>query len=137
VWWRNLGLVHGNNHRQDTNGPTGDESTSNEHTDVDRGSLEGTSDNGNDRTDLDSPLSTVFVGGPTCHESSEEGPGGEQGDNSTDDRGSGSVEVVVEVNIRSGNNGTDDTRVVSEEERSESAEDVSDGLRSCDIHTRR
>jgi len=39
VWWRDLGLVHWDDHGQDTNGPTGNESTSNEHTDVDSGSL--------------------------------------------------------------------------------------------------
>jgi hypothetical protein len=99
VWWRNLGLVHGNNHRQDSNGPTGDESTGNEHTDVNGSSLEGTSDNGNDGTDLDSPLSTVFVGGPTSHEGTEEGASGEQGDDGTDDRGAGRVEVIMEVHI--------------------------------------
>ena len=99
MWWRDLGLVHGDNHRQDTNRPTGDESTSNEHTDVDGGSLEGTSDNSNDGTDLDSPLSTVFVGGPTSHEGTEEGAGGEEGDDSSDDTWFRGVEVVVEMNI--------------------------------------
>jgi hypothetical protein len=99
VWWRDLGLVHGNNHRQDTNGPTGNESTSNEHTDVDSGGLKGTSDDGNDGTDLDGPLSAVFVGGPTSHQGTEEGAGGEEGDNGSDNRCSGGVEVIVKVNI--------------------------------------
>ena len=99
MWWRDLGLVHGDNHRQDTNGPTGDESTSNEHTDIDGGSLEGTSDNGNDGTDLDSPLSAVFVGGPTGHEGTKKGASSEERDNCSNDGGSGCVEVIMEVNI--------------------------------------
>ena len=99
MWWRNFSLVHGDDHRQDTNGPTGDESTSNEHADVHGGSLEGTSDNSNDGTDLDSPLSTVFVGGPTSHDGAEKGSCGEQGDNSSNYSRARGIEVVVEMNI--------------------------------------
>ena len=117
MWWRDLGLVHGYNHRQDTNGPTSNESTGDEHTDVDSGSLEGTSDDGNDGTDLDSPLSTVFVGGPSSHEGTEKGTCGEEGYNGSNDRGSRCVEVVMEVYVGSRDDGSNNTGIVTEEKR--------------------
>lgn len=98
---RDLGLVHGDNHRQDTDRPTSDKSTGNEHTDVDGGGLESTSDNGNDGTDLDSPLSTKLVGSPTGHDGTEEGTGSEQGDDSSNDRVARRIKVIVEVGVRS------------------------------------
>jgi len=71
---------------------------------------------------LDGPLSAVFVGGPTSHDGTEEGTCGEEGDNGSNDSRLGSVEVVVEVDIRSRNDRSDDTRVVSEKERSKGTE---------------
>ena len=82
---RDLGLVHGHNHRQDTNRPSSNESTGNEHTDIDGSGLESTSDNGDDGTDLNGPLSTVLVGSPTSHESTEESTGSEEGDDGSND----------------------------------------------------
>lgn len=119
--WRDLGLVHGDNHRQDTNGPTGDESTGNKHADVNSGGLECTSDNSNDGTDLDGPLSTEPVGGPTSHDGTKEGTGGKERDDGTNDTRGGGIKVVVEMSVRSRNDGTDNTGIVSEKERSESA----------------
>jgi len=125
VWRGDFSLVHGNDHRQDTDGPTGNESTGNEHTDVDSGSLKGTSDNSNDGTDLNGPLSTVSVGSPTSHDGTEKGTCGEEGDNGSNDTGGRGVEVVVEVYIRSRDDGTNDTGIVAEEERSKCTENVS------------
>lgn len=118
---RDLGLVHGHNHRQDTNGPSGNESTGNEHTDADGGGLEGASDNGNDRTDLNGPLSAVLVGSPTGHEGTKEGTGGKERDDGADHTLGRRIKVVVKLGVGSRNDGTDDTRVVSKQEGSEGA----------------
>lgn len=123
--WRDLGLVHGDNHRQDTNGPTGDESTGNEHTDADGSSLESTSNDSNNGPDLNRPFSSELIGSPTSHDGTEKGTRGEEGNNCSNDTGARGVEVVVEVDIRSRDDGTNDTGIVTEEERSKCTEIVS------------
>lgn len=118
---RDLGLVHGYNHRQDTDGPSSNESTGNEHTDIDGGGLECTSNNSNDGTDLDGPLSTESVGSPTCHEGTKESTGSKERDDGSDHSWGWGVKVIVKLGVGVRNDGTDNTRVVSKEEGSESA----------------
>lgn len=62
-------LVNRDNHTQNTDRPTGNKTTDDQHGFVDGSSLKCTSDNSNNRTDLDSVLSSESISCLTGHES--------------------------------------------------------------------
>jgi hypothetical protein len=91
-----------------------------EHSHADSRSLQNTSNQGDNRTCSNSPLPAKAVGDDHIDDRTQDSTALEGGDDTTSDRTVGIVEVLDK--LREGDDSSDDTRVITEQEASNSEE---------------
>ena len=106
--------VHGNCRGEHTNGCTGDETTGDKHAHVDSTTLEGATENGDERSDGDGFLSSELVTKDHVDHGTQHGTSLESRNNTTSGGIRGVVEVLQKVRLSDGR--SDDTGVISEKE---------------------